>query len=421
MIPRRIRAVLAASIAAVVVAGGCQPTTTQPPGTAPAPTATFPGGASIGPDQTASTGSPAPRLDHIAITLEPFATVSGGPLAIAAPDDGSGRLFVAAQDGKVWVVAADGSVLGTPMLDIGSQISSGGERGLLGVATHPTFSSDPRVFVSYTNTDGDSIVASATLDPNDPNRLDPASLTRLLFIDQPYANHNGGGVLFGPDGRLYLSFGDGGSGGDPQGNGQNLQTLLGKILRVDVDGGPTNGPYVVPPDNPYANGGGKPEIWHWGLRNPWRLSFDRTTGDLWIGDVGQNAYEEVDVARQGTSNLNFGWNVLEGSHCYNQPTCPTDGLTLPVTDYGHDLGCTVVGGYVYRGAAYPFLVGTYLFADYCTGTIFAVDSASSALTTPVVVGAVAGGAVSAFGEDASGELYVTRLSGEVSRLVATEK
>jgi glucose/arabinose dehydrogenase len=401
-----------------LIAGACQPTTPSP---APAPTATSPGGASIGPDRTAPPGSPAPRLDHIAISLEPFATVPGGPLAITAPDDGTGRLFVAAQDGKVWVVARDGTVLGTPMVDIGPQITTGGERGLLGIATHPTFPTDPRVFVNFTNVDGDSIVASVTLDPSDADRLDPDSLTRLLFVDQPYANHNGGGVLFGPDGKLYLSFGDGGSGGDPQGNGQNLQTLLGKILRIDIDGTSSGGSYVVPPDNPYASGGGKPEIWHWGLRNPWRLAFDRATGDLWIGDVGQNAYEEVDVARQGTSNLNFGWNVMEGSHCYNTRTCAATGLTFPVSDYGHDQGCTVIGGYVYRGSKYKFLVGTYLFADYCTGTIFALDAATNDLAPPVVVGEVPGGRVSAFGEDADGELYVTRLSGEVSRVVATER
>ena len=166
---------------------------------------------------------------------------------------------------------------------------------------------------------------------------------------------------------------------------------------------------------------GLPEIWYWGLRNPWRTSFDRANGDLWIGDVGQGSFEEIDVARQGTSNLNFGWNVMEGSHCYSAQRCDSDGLTLPVSDYGRDAGCTVIGGYVYRGDRYPFLVGTYLFSDYCTGTIFALDAASNGLTAPMVVGAGSGGGISAFGEDADGELYVTRLAGEVLRVVATER
>lgn len=430
MTPRSIGSVLPVALATALLLAACQSTVpspgptnpaTQPAGSQPAATATPFAIPSLGPDQTVAPASAAPRLAHIAVSLEPFATVPGGPLAITAPDDGTGRLFVAAQDGKIWVVQKDGTVLTEPMLDIGSLITSGGERGLLGLATHPNFPTDPRVFMNYTNTEGDSIVASAALDPGDPDRLDPATLIKILFVDQPYANHNGGSVQFGGDGKLYLSFGDGGSGGDPLGNGQNLQTLLGKILRIDIDGGAAAGPYVVPPDNPYATGGGLPEIWHWGLRNPWRTSFDRATGDMWIGDVGQGSFEEVDVAREGTSNLNFGWNVMEGSHCYNTGTCTTDGLTFPVSDYGRDAGCTVIGGYVYRGVRYPFLVGTYLFSDYCTGTLFALDAASNGLTPPVIVGTGHGNGMSGFGQDADGELYVTNLSGAVSRLVATER
>jgi glucose/arabinose dehydrogenase len=424
-----IRPTLVAALTVLLSAAACQAagpsaattagaaTTTAAPGVRPTPDVI----SSIGPDRTAAPASAAPRLEHIAITLEPFATIPGGPIAITAPDDGTGRLFVAAQDGKVWVVQRDGTVLADPMLDIGGVISRDYEQGLLGIATHPTFPTDPRAFINYTDLEGDSIVASAALDPGDPDRLDPSSLTKLLFVDQPYANHNGGGVQFGADGKLYLSFGDGGSGGDPQGNGQSRERLLGKILRIDIDGDPASGPYLIPKDNPYASGGGMPEIWHWGLRNPWRMSFDRANGDLWIGDVGQASYEEIDVARLGTSNLNFGWNRMEGAHCYDKRTCETDGLTFPVSEYGRDLGCTVIGGYVYRGASYAFLVGTYLFADYCTGTIFAIDAASNGLAPPVVVGGGAGGEVSAFGEDADGELYVTNLGGQVSRVVATER
>jgi glucose/arabinose dehydrogenase len=376
---------------------------------------------SIGPDHTAPVTSPTPQIRDITISLEAFTTVQGGPLAIAAPDDGTGRLFVAAQDGRVWVVERDGTVLAEPLLDISRIISSGGERGLLGIAVHPAFPTDPRVFLSYTNPDGDSIVASVNLDPGDPDRLDLDTLKPLLFIEQPFPNHNGGSVQFGSDGLLYLSFGDGGGGGDPQGNGQDLQTLLGKILRIDVDNPPGGSAYRIPADNPFATGGGLPEIWHWGMRNPWRMSVDRATGDLWIGDVGQGAWEEVDVARVGVGGLNFGWNVMEGSHCYDKRTCKTADLTFPVSDYSHDLGCTVIGGYVYRGSRYGFLAGAYLFADYCTGAIFAVDSASAALVPPVVVGHAAGGGTSAFGEDADGELYLTNLNGTISRIVAGER
>jgi glucose/arabinose dehydrogenase len=307
------------------------------------------------------------------------------------------------------------------MLDIAGLITSGGEQGLLGLAAHPQFPTDPRIFINYTNTEGDSIVASAALDAGNPDRLDPGTLTKLLFVDQPYANHNGGSVQFGPDGKLYLSFGDGGSGGDPLGNGQDLERLLGKILRIDIDAGAAAGPYAIPADNPYASGGGLPEIWLWGLRNPWRMSFDRATGDLWIGDVGQDSFEEIDVARQGASNLNFGWNVMEGSHCFNHRTCATEGLTFPVSDYGRDLGCTVIGGYVYRGTKTAFLDGAYLFADWCSGRLFAFDAASNGLTPPVDVGTGPEGQISGFGEDTGGELYVTTLDGNVWRVVAAER
>ncbi len=354
------------------------------------------------------------------MTLEPFATVPGGPLAIAAPRDGSGRLFVAAQDGKVWVIERDGTVRPVPLIDLGSRLHSGGERGLLGLALHPRFPTDARVFVGYTDTAGDTVVASLTLDPGDANRLDGASHRQLLFLDQPYANHNGGALAFGPDGDLYVSLGDGGSGGDPQGNGQNTDSLLGKILRLDIEVDSGGRSYSIPADNPFAGGGGRGEIWEYGLRNPWRMSFDRANGDLWLGDVGQNVFEEVDVARAGIGGLNFGWNLMEGSHCYNATRCQRTGLTLPVTDYGRDLGCTVIGGSVYRGAAYPFLVGTYLFADYCSGRLFAIDAAADGPVAPVEVGTGSGN-ISAFGEDAAGELYVTALDGTLSKVVATRR
>src|SRR5215207_2332317 len=398
------------ALVSVLAMGACSADGTAPPSgsaTARTPDATLGGSGPVrssspadSPGATPGEGNPA----GIAITLEPFATVSGAPLAIAAPDDGTGRLFVAEQRGKVWIVDADGIVMPEPLVDLGPRTRGGGEQGLLGIAVHPDFPTDPRVFVSYTDSSGDSVVASLSLDPGNPNRLDQASHRQLLFLDQPYSNHNGGGVVFGPDGYLYLSFGDGGSGGDPHGNGQRLDTLLGKILRIDVDGDPGRAGYRIPADNPFVATDGLDEIWHYGLRNPWRISFDRETGDLWIGDVGQSAFEEVDVARAGIGGLNFGWNVMEGSHCYGASDCPMAGLQLPVTDYGRDLGCTVIGGYVYRGSAFPFLRGTYLFADYCSGNVFATDASSNARVAAVTVGAVSDG-ISAFGEDAAGEMY----------------
>jgi glucose/arabinose dehydrogenase len=330
--------------------------------------------------------------------------------------DDSGRLLVAAQDGRIWVVGADGTVSPTPMLDLRPRIVSGGEQGLLGIAPHPSFPDDPRVFVDFTDLNGDTVVASFRLDgSHGTDRLDPDSFEQILFVDQPYANHNGGALAFGPDGDLYVSLGDGGSGGDPQDNGQRLDTLLGKILRLDVDGTDT---YRIPADNPFANGGGRPEIWLSGLRNPWRMSFDRQTGDLWIGDVGQGAWEEVDVARKGVSGLNFGWRVMEGTHCYNADSCQRDGLTLPATDYGHDEGCTVIGGYVYRGTAYPVAQGTYLFTDYCSGDLFALDAVATGYAPPTLVGHGSNGS-SAWGQDADGELYLLALDGTISKVVAT--
>ncbi|HET9852744.1 MAG TPA: PQQ-dependent sugar dehydrogenase [Candidatus Limnocylindrales bacterium] len=395
------------------------PSATSGPQT-PAPTATAAGpnpGATSGATPGATEPAVALDVNGIAITLEPFAQVDGGPLAMAAANDGTGRLFVAAQDGRIWVVNADGSMLPDPMIDLASRLSSGGERGLLGLALHPTFPTDPRVFVDYTDTNGDTVVASIRLDPANPNRLDPASEQRILFVDQPYANHNGGALAFGPDGSLYVSLGDGGSGGDPHDNGQRLDTLLGKILRLDVDGTDT---YEVPSDNPFVGGGGRPEIWLSGLRNPWRISFDRETGDLWIGDVGQGAWEEVDVARAGLGGLNFGWRLMEGSHCFRADSCDREHLTLPASDYGRDQGSTVIGGYVYRGATYGFLRGAYLFADYGSGSLFAIDATADEYATPTVVGSASNG-ISGWGEDVTGELYLLALDGTISRVAATQR
>jgi glucose/arabinose dehydrogenase len=360
---------------------------------------------------------------HVAVTLEPYVDGLTAPLGIATAGDGSGRMFVAEQGGRIRIVR-DGALAATPFLDIGSEITTGGERGLLGVVFHPRYPDDPRVFVDYTDGQGDTQVSSFTVSSSNPDVLDPASETRILHVEQPFANHNGGSLVFDDAGKLLIGMGDGGSGGDPHGNGQSLQTRLGKILRIDVDGTDGDRAYRIPPDNPYADGaGGLPEIWLAGLRNPWRMSIDRATGDLWIGDVGQNAWEEVDVQRAGApGGTNFGWNRMEGTHCFEPATgCEDPALTLPVSDYGHDLGCTVIGGGVDRGSAQPALAGGYVFGDYCSGRIWAIDPAAGDYQKPVEVGE-SGRSLSAFGEDESGELYAADIAGgAILRLVGTTR
>jgi glucose/arabinose dehydrogenase len=392
--------------------GQATPSTAGP--TAPRPSVSAAAGASASPSTGGSPGTPAPAGSFapagLAVTMEPFVDGLDSPLAAVNAGDGSGRVFVVEQGGLIRIVN-DGRLLPDPFLDISAEISSGGERGLLGLAFHPDYPQDPRFFVDYTDTSGDTHVASFTVDPSNPDRANQGSEQRLVFVDQPYANHNGGALGFGPDGDLYIALGDGGSGGDPHGNGQKLSTMLGKILRIDV-GKPDATSYTDPPDNPFVSTeGAEPSIFLYGLRNPWRFSFDRATGDLWIGDVGQGAWEEVDVARKGTSGENYGWNRMEATHCFRPSEgCDENGLTMPVAEYSHSDGCTVIGGYVYRGSAQPALAGGYVFGDYCSGTIWAIDPAGDQLREPTVVGHM-DGSLSSFGEDEAGELYVTDLSG----------
>jgi glucose/arabinose dehydrogenase len=351
-----------------------------------------------------------------------LAVVAGGldaPLDVTNAGDGSGRLFVVEQAGRIRIVR-DGRLVERPFLDISDRIRSGGERGLLGLAFHPDFPTDPRLFVDYTDLDGDTVVAEYTVG-GDPDAADAVSELVLLRIDQPYANHNGGSVGFGPDGYLYIGMGDGGSAGDPNGNGQRRDTLLGKILRIDVDveGDRSATPYEIPPDNPFVGqGDARPEIWQTGLRNPWRFRFDRTTGDLWIGDVGQGSWEEIDVARAGVGGLDFGWNVMEGFACFpSGDGCASDGLRLPVAAYDHGSGCSVTGGLVYRGTAQPELAGRYVFGDYCSGLMWTLDPRSDERQEPDLA-LESGRSLSSFGEDEDGELYATDLgAGELVRVV----
>lgn len=347
---------------------------------------------------------PLPRL-----ALEPVVTTGlREPVYVTPAGDGSGRLFVVEQRGVVRVLR-DGVLLPHPFLDIAARVRAGGEQGLLGLAFHPRYRETGRYFVNYTRVpDGATVVAEYRVS-EDPNRSEAAERV-LLVVPQPYANHNGGMLAFGPDGFLYVALGDGGAAGDPGNRAQNPEELLGKILRLDVDRPGTTRPYGIPPDNPFARGGGRPEVFALGLRNPWRFSFDRRTGELWVGDVGQNRWEEIDVIRPGG---NYGWRIMEGRHCFQPPVgCPTQGLVPPVAEYRLAEGrCSVIGGYVYRGRRMPDLVGTYLFGDYCSGEVFVLvqGRVQVLLRTPF--------RISSFGEDEDGELYVVDHQGAVHRLV----
>ena len=342
------------------------------------------------------------------------------PLDVTNAGDGSGRLFVVERAGRIRLVKG-GALVGRPFLDISGRIASGGERGLLGLAFHPDYPTDPRFFVDYTDSDGNTVVSQFTVSSSDPDLGDPKSEIVLMHIAQPFANHNGGAVVFGPDGMLYIATGDGGSEGDPQGNGQRLDTYLGKILRIDVDvAAGASTAYQVPADNPFTTtAGAKPEIWLYGLRNPWRIRFDNESGDLWIGDVGQNAWEEIDVARAGQKGLDYGWNTMEATHCFNPSSgCDQTGLTLPVAEYDHSLGCAVIGGVVVRDPSQGSLNGGYLFGDACSDNLWLLDPAGDQLRQSVLV-ANRWRTLSSIGEAEDGSVYATSLgNGELLRISA---
>ena len=326
------------------------------------------------------------------------------PLAIT--NAGDERLFVTFQPGQIVIVGRS-----TPFLDIHTLVSCCNERGLLSVAFHPHYLQNRFFYVDYTNVNGNTVIARYTTLVTDPNRADSSSAIILMTIPQPYANHNGGQLQFGPDGYLYIGMGDGGSGGDPENRAQNLNSLLGKILRIDVD---SASPYAVPATNPFLNNSAaRGEIWAYGVRNPWRFSFDRHTGDLWIADVGQDKYEEVDWQPAASSGgENYGWRYMEGLHCYNPGSnCPTAGLTMPVIEYTHDNGnCSITGGYRYRGEKYARMSGMYIYGDYCTGIIWgATPQRDGSVTTQLLLDTTM--QISSFGEDVNGELYVADIKG----------
>lgn len=352
-------------------------------------------------------------LGGIDLSLRPVVEGLQAPLGVANAGDGSGRLFVVEQGGTVRTVT-NGRLSGEPWLDLSAKTAPGGEQGLLGLAFHPDYARNGRLFVNYTDLQGDTVVAEYR---SKGGRVTAAERV-LVTIDQPFANHNGGGLAFGPDGFLYIATGDGGGGGDPEENGQALDTQLGKLLRIDVDRRGQRFPYGIPPDNPFAGRpDARPEIWAYGLRNPWRFSFDR--GRVWIADVGQEDLEEIDRAPAGRGGINYGWDDMEGSACYEPPSgCNREGRQLPLAEYSHDEGCAVTGGYVYRGPSYPEMRGAYVFGDYCSGTVWAVAADGSPKQRPVEL-LDTEHLLSSFGVSENGELYLTDIgTGTLLRVTA---
>jgi hypothetical protein len=348
------------------------------------------------------------------VNLRPVVEGLERPVVVAHAGDGSGRLFIVQQGGQIRIF--DGvQLLHGSFLDLSSRVSSGSEQGLLGLAFHPDYETNGLFFVNLTDLTGDTQILRFTVSA-DPNLADPASAVALLSVDQPYANHNGGQLAFGPDGKLWIGLGDGGSAGDPGNRAQSGNTLLGKILRIDVDQGL---PYAIPLDNPFASDPAvRDEIWALGLRNPWRFSFDRLTGDLFIADVGQNAWEEVSFESSSSGGgRNYGWRRMEGTHCFNPGINCNDGsLVLPILEYPHSEGCSITGGYRYRGTSMPEHLGTYFYGDFCSGRIWGgVENIETGawVSTELLDSELS---ISTFGEDETGELYVADLGGTLHRI-----
>lgn len=354
-------------------------------------------------------------IDGQAVTFERVLSGFERPVALLSPP-GDARVFVVEKTGRILVVSP-GTQEADVFLNLTAKVSGGNEQGLLGLAFHPDFAKNGRLFVDYTDLGGDTQIVAYTV-AADGRYADVATATTILSIDQPYGNHNGGWLGFGPDGYLYIGTGDGGAGGDPQSNAQNKDVLLGKMLRIDVD---TATPYAIPPDNPFANGGGAPEIFLIGLRNPWRNAFDGN--QFYIADVGQNLLEEIDVVSTADAGANLGWNTMEGNACYPpDAVCIQGGLVMPILTYSHAEGCSITGGLVYRGKALPALQGRYFFADYCNGAVQALrlvdGKATELVNTADELGSL--GAINSFGTDSAGELYVLTDDGRVLKMLAAE-
>lgn len=374
--------------------------------TEPAPPTAIPTTIVLPTDEPVPAGQPAQTIQ-----LNPVADGFFMPVFITHANDD--RLFVIQQHGVVDIVQ-DGQRLANPFLDLQDRVNSNGfERGLLSLVFHPDYANNGYFFVNYTEWTGNTLVSRFSVTA-DPNVADPNSELLVMTVGQPYGNHNGGQLHFGPDGYLYIGMGDGGSADDPEGHGQNPRTLLGSMLRIDVDNGDGGVNYAVPADNPFAtNGNWLSEIWAIGLRNPWRFSFDRLTGDLFIADVGQNRYEEVSFVPAGSSgDLNFGWNITEGLHCFFSDSCDTSTFVEPIAEVDHASGghCSITGGYVYRGSQFPTLEGNYFYADYCSGVVWSLfqQAGNEWVSTQVLE---SGFTVSTFGEDAAGEVYLADHNG----------
>jgi glucose/arabinose dehydrogenase len=371
----------------------------------PPPTST----ATLTPSQSNTSQFPDPE------TYEWRSIVSGLtlPIGLTNAGDGSNRLFALEQPGLIRIIQGN-DLLPEPFLDITSQVGCCGERGLLGLAFHPQYEGNGYFFVNYSDLNGDTVI-SRFQTSGEIDQADPESEVKLLVVEQPYPNHNGGGMAFGPDGYLYIGLGDGGSAGDPLGNAQDTNSLLGKLLRLDVDQGDF---YAIPPDNPYAQSGGAPEVWASGLRNPWRLSFDSLTGDLYIGDVGQGSWEEIDYIPAGNTGLvNFGWNYMEGAHPYGNSTAPGDiNLTDPVVEYGRAQGYSVIGGVVYRGEELPGWQGIYFYGDHGSGIVWGLLPAGDDSWQNKMLYQT-GTSITSFGEDESGEVYFVSYQGDLYQFV----
>jgi glucose/arabinose dehydrogenase len=412
----------------VLLVGACdagQPT--PPPASAPAqtapasPTGTAEPSASTEPSDAPPPvgGGDRPDLASVSVAVEPVVGGLADPLFVTPVGDGSGRLFVAEQGGVIRIVE-DGALRPEPFLDISDRVTSGGEQGLLGLAVPPAFGTGrDEIFVHYSGSEGETVIAAFRATGDDLSTADPDSERTILTQSQPFANHNGGWIGFDADGMLLIGLGDGGGGGDPENRASDLTTLLGKLLRIDVLGA-TGEPYAIPADNPPFAGqpDARPEILHYGLRNPFRSSVDQETGAIWIGDVGQNAWEEIDVAPADARGLDFGWRRWEGRECFDEAAgCVDTGVTMPITQYPHPEGCSVIGGVVYRGDAIPALRGAYLFGDYCSGLLWAIDAGLDGPQAPILL-AETGRAISSIGLDEDGEVVMTDLAGgELVRLV----
>ncbi len=359
-----------------------------------------------------------PDRDPPCLKLTEIANGFNASLLVTAPPGDTTRLFVVEQGGKIKLIK-NGTLLPTPFLNLGTSgsdlIAFSGERGLLGLAFHPNYSTSGRFWVNYTRkSDGATVVAEYIRSAGDADIATPTAVKIVFTVDQPFANHNGGMLAFAPDGTLFIGMGDGGSIGDPQNNAQNLESALGKMLRIDVDTYPT--PVA---GNRTVSGAENPHVWDWGFRNPWRYSFDRSNGDLYIADVGQNAYEEINIETSGQGLKNYGWRITEGKHCYNPLLgCDFSGITLPVLDYNHSTGTSITGGYVYRGSAIPSIVGRYFFADFIHKRIWSFLWSGGTVQNLLehTIEMELDSNISSFGEDANGEIYVVDYGGRIFRI-----